>query len=217
KIGTASLHEHNDKRIHLEGVVVNEHEDATLGNFMHVIDGNLERGSMTIPVGQNNLFEDDQDGDIVDTSNRTYIESMVRGSGNARYLDLMNGESCSGNADAQPAEVQVFVYRFDKDNDTYSQTKLDDPANYVYSPYSNVPPGDCIIFEFDSPKDFTDKLCLQYGLKDTKRCVEFGVPANEPEHCNITDTTDYTKLSEQAGVDVQEAPSSQSDSTERSN
>ena len=39
KIGTATLHEHDDHRIHLEGVVVDEEIDATLGKFMHVSGG----------------------------------------------------------------------------------------------------------------------------------------------------------------------------------
>ncbi len=49
KIGTATLHEHNDKRIHLEGVVVNP-DDASLGKFFHVIGGEISDISFTLPT-----------------------------------------------------------------------------------------------------------------------------------------------------------------------
>jgi len=51
KIGTAVLHEHNDKRIHLEGVVV-EPSDASLGKFFHVIGGEITKDSITIPINK---------------------------------------------------------------------------------------------------------------------------------------------------------------------
>ncbi len=49
KIGTATLHEHDDKRIHLEGVVVHEN-NASLGNFIEVIDGSISPTSLTLPT-----------------------------------------------------------------------------------------------------------------------------------------------------------------------
>ena len=49
KIGTATLHEHNDKRIHLEGVVVEPH-DASLGKFFRVIGGEITPTSITVPT-----------------------------------------------------------------------------------------------------------------------------------------------------------------------
>ncbi len=48
KIGTSVLHEHNDKRIHLEGVVVDEH-DASLGKFFRVVGGKFEVDKLTVP------------------------------------------------------------------------------------------------------------------------------------------------------------------------
>lgn len=49
KIGTATLHEHNDKRIHLEGVVVHP-EDASLGKFFQVIGGEISNDSLIVPT-----------------------------------------------------------------------------------------------------------------------------------------------------------------------
>jgi hypothetical protein len=49
KIGTPTLHEHNDKRIHLEGVVIKP-SDATLGKFFTVIGGTLQSNVLSVPT-----------------------------------------------------------------------------------------------------------------------------------------------------------------------
>lgn len=49
KIGTPVLHEHDDFRIHLEGVVV-EPADASLGKFFRVVGGSLSADSLVLPV-----------------------------------------------------------------------------------------------------------------------------------------------------------------------
>lgn len=128
KIGTATLHSHDDKRIHLEGVVVNRN-NASLGNYFRVIDGQISKDEVTIPAISQNLT-------------------------------LKSGQTCPNG---KPAEVQVFAYRVNADN-TYYQEKLEDPAEFVIAPHSQVPPGDCIIVEFDSPKDKTDKLCRSFAV-----------------------------------------------------
>ncbi len=51
KIGTATLHEHNDERIHLEGLVM-EPGDASIGNFFHVIGGELTASSYSVPTNK---------------------------------------------------------------------------------------------------------------------------------------------------------------------
>lgn len=51
KIGTPTLHEHNDKRIHLEGVVVTE-QDATLGRFFDVIGGTITDNAIAVPTNE---------------------------------------------------------------------------------------------------------------------------------------------------------------------
>lgn len=129
KIGTATLHEHNDKRIHLEGVVVNS-DDASLGKFFRVIEGSLSPTSINVPT-------------------------------NDSLVSLQNGMECNG----QPAELQVFVFQTDKEN-YYTQQKLVNPGDYIISPYSSVPAGDCIIVEFDSPKSRTDKMCRSYKVAE---------------------------------------------------
>lgn len=125
KVGTPTLHEHNDKRIHLEGVVVKK-SDASLGKFFRVVDGELTRDSLTINTTK---------------GAKTYI----------------SGQSCANDK----SELQVFVYRTNADK-SFSQQKVADPAAHIIKDTPNVPPGDCIIIEFDRPKDRTDRLCVQY-------------------------------------------------------
>jgi hypothetical protein len=128
KIGTATLHEHNDNRIHVEGVAQLLH-DASLGEFFHVVGGELTSTSVTIPT-------------------------------NAGPLPLTNGSICGNGLEGK---LQVFVYQTDQEG-YYMQKKLTDPQNYVISPYTNVPEGDCVIVEFGQEKDKTEHLCRSYDV-----------------------------------------------------
>jgi len=127
KVGTPVLHEHNDGRIHVEGVVV-DFDEIALGNFFKVVNGQLTKTSLLVPTTEGNIM-------------------------------IQNGQLCSG----EPGELQVFVFKTLEN--VYSQGKLENPARYVLTGKSNVPPGDCFIVEFDRPKEKTDKLCEQYKVK----------------------------------------------------
>jgi hypothetical protein len=189
KIGTATYHEHNDKRIHLEGVVVRKSEDASLDKFMRVTGGYITKDRIGIPVNQDQsswlVGQDKQDGDKQNTSNPSLLEPFLSQSKDGSLLEFKKGQTCG----TETAEVQAFLYRFDKASNTYSQTKLPDPAEYVLRDESVVPPGDCLIVEFDVSKAKTDKLCQQYGVRDADRCTEFGVENYNPEICNIRQVT----------------------------
>ena len=132
KIGSATLHEHNDNWIHLEGVVTKESE-ATLGNFFKVVGGNLSEDGFRIPT---------DDG----------------------LVSRHDGDICSNG---MPGTFQVFLYQ--TEGRVFTQKKLEDPDDYVLSAEGTIPPGDCIIFEFDPVvKDKTDKVCDQYELQILK-------------------------------------------------
>ncbi len=184
KVGTSTYHEHNDKRIHLEGVVVNKSRDASLGKFMEVTGGFINDQGVGIPINpqSSKWFEPaNSDGDTQSMAFGGRINDYVGETPEGKVLDLQN----SANACGYNSKLQVFVYKYDKANKTYSQHKLTNPAGYVIRGEAIVPPGDCIIVEYDSPKDSTDKLCRQYGIRDSKRCVEFGVENYDPDLCNI--------------------------------
>ncbi len=127
KIGTSTIHEHNDKRIHIEGVIV-EPQDASLAHFFASVGGKLEQDSLTIP-------------------------------GHEGLTTLKSADSCPNTA---KTELQVFVYKVA--GQYYSQAKIDNPALYIISPESNVPPGDCIIIELDQEKLKTEKLCQSFEV-----------------------------------------------------
>ncbi|MBI2028027.1 MAG: hypothetical protein HYT07_00320 [Candidatus Levybacteria bacterium] len=129
KVGTSTLHEHNDSRIHLEGVVV-DNLSASLGNFFEELGGYITPNSLSI---------------------RTHNGPLT----------LKSNYMCQNGAIGQ---LQVFVYK--TQNGIFYQEKIDDPANYVISPHTNVPPGDCIIIEFGEFKNKTDKLCRSFKVQE---------------------------------------------------
>jgi hypothetical protein len=186
KIGTATLHEHNDKRVHLEGVPINA-EDASLGKFMNVIGGQITKDTLIVPLNDNDKMLEtghgEEDGDGSGGQAPEQIEPYLRTEADGKVAKFINGEYCGD----QKAEVQTFVYNFDKTTKTYKQTKLDDPANYAISHYSDVPPGDCIVMEFAPLKDRTDKLCKQYGVRDKDKCERFGVTGDGRKICENTE------------------------------
>lgn len=130
KVGSPTIHEHDDRRMHIEGVLLEKHE-GSLGNFFEQIGGDLHKDRLLLPE---------------------------RDKFSGAALLRMNGDLCGDES----GEVQVFVNQI-KDRKLV-QTKLEDPENYVISPFGAVPPGDCIIIEFDRPKASTDKTCVSYDV-----------------------------------------------------
>lgn len=183
KIGTSTYHEHDDKRIHLEGVVIEKEYDASLEKFMDVTDGKITDNSIIIAT-EEQLFENDTDGDIP-SGNQEGVRNLVQRDEDGKpVIAATNGQDCG---DGVPGEVQAFVYRFNVDDDTYFQEKLESPGRYLMRDESVVPPGDCLIVEFGPSRNFTDKLCQQYGVRDSERCTEFGVSEYNPDLCNIVE------------------------------
>jgi len=133
RVGTPLLHEHNDDRIHIEGVVT-ELEDISLGNFFKVI--NLE-------------VEDDH----------------------LHLIDVKLGDIIFNECKNKKAKSQVFLYKVKNPEDykkwKFKQTKLENYKEYIVSGYSQVPPGDCIIIDFDEDKQQTNHICETYkvGIK----------------------------------------------------
>ncbi len=170
KIGTPTLHEHNDKRIHLEGVAVDISRDASVGKFMEVVGGEITDKSFTIPLNEADI-----------ASLPAQIGTFVETASSGPSATFITGQNCGD----QTAEVQMFAYRFDQATNTYSQQKVEHPAQWVIAPESQVPPGDCLIVEFGAPKERTDRLCAQYGVRDKHRCQEFGVKPDKLDVCDI--------------------------------
>lgn len=129
KTGTPVLHQHSDKRMHVEGVVVDE-RDVDMKRFFEVQGGAMSQRSITVPTAE---------------GLKTYT----------------NGDSCP---DGTTGVWSVFLYKTDIETNTISKTKLIDFPNYILSPYSYVPPGDCLIYNFGPNIEDTDKICDFYQI-----------------------------------------------------
>ena len=134
RVGTSLLHEHNDNRIHIEGVLL-KRSQADLHSFFDVVGGSITEDSLTILSNQG-------------------------------FVKVKNSDLCNG----KKGRLQVFVYRITNPDSNkkagflYKQIKLENFTDHIVSPYTSVPPGDCIIIEFDEEKEKTDKLCLSYEI-----------------------------------------------------
>lgn len=187
KIGTASYHEHDDKRIHLEGVVIDKAEDSSLAKFMKVTGGSISDDAISIPTDEN-FIENDVDGDKPYGSITNIDQYLQKDEDGRAILSMKNGDLCEPY-EMQKGELQAFLIRTNKGEDSYTQTKLENPGEYTMRDESTVPPGDCLIVEFDLPKERTTRLCQQYGVRDQKRCTEFGVTTYNPDLCKLREVT----------------------------
>ncbi len=114
KIGKSLLHEHDDNRIHIEGVVLRK-IDVNLGAFFNSIGGSLNNDELNVPTDNGNVI-------------------------------VKNGNKCNG----KDGKIYVFVNGY----------QINDPINYVISPYQKVPPGDKIkiIFTEESLEKINPKI-----------------------------------------------------------
>ncbi len=128
RVGSPVYHEHNDNRIHVEGVVT-DLKDINLHEFFEQVDAEIEKDRWMF-INHNN--------------------------------EKLNIDKCNG----KKAFTQVFLLKVINPENTknwvYNQEKLEDYDNYVISPYTAVPPGDCIIIEFDERKEKTKHSCESY-------------------------------------------------------
>ncbi|MBI4121017.1 MAG: hypothetical protein HY457_02060 [Parcubacteria group bacterium] len=136
RIGTSEVHEHDDFRIHIEGIIATMHE-ASLGHFFEAIGGELTNNRMVVPTN----------------------EGMVV---------MENGDTCQ---DGAVGTLQTFLWSTDTSREIWvaKEQKLGpDFPEYVIAPETIVPPGDCIIFDFDSVKKKTFRTCEQLEAAENR-------------------------------------------------
>ena len=139
--GTPVFHGHNDQRIHVEGVVTT-FDDVQFKNFFSVMGGKLSDDGFELPTATG-------------------------------VVTARSGERCP----LGEGKLQAFLYRVTNPDPSknkgffYTQTKLDDVEDYVPAPYSLVPPGDCLILEFDAEKGKTERLCETYKVARDKGLI----------------------------------------------
>ena len=92
-------------------------------------------------------------------------EAMLAVPTNDGMVTADNGEQCP---DGVQGNIQVFLYKVtnteDAKNWKFVQRKLENYEDYVISPHSNVPPGDCLIIEFGGEVNRTKYMCESYEL-----------------------------------------------------
>jgi len=174
RVGTPTLYEKNDGRIHYDGTPSNLPDDASLGMFMQAIGGEISDSSLVVPLNDGNGF-------VGTPSTPEQVESYITTNRDGLSARFVNDQRCGDS----PAVVQVFAYSYNAATQTYTQTKLNHPALYELSHSSASPPGDCVIVEFAPTKERTDHLCASYGVRDYDRCTTFGVAADKVSRCDI--------------------------------
>ncbi len=131
RVGTPLVHEHEDKRVHIEGIP-EDSGAASLKNFIHAVGGYLNEDALRIPT-------------------------------NTGSVEMKNGNMCG----RENGILQVFVWTTDTAW-IATQQKIELVSDYVISPHTLVPPGDCVIFEFDASKGRTEHICEQYTIAETR-------------------------------------------------
>ena len=134
--GTPTVHEHGDKRVHIEGIPETV-STASLKNFMQSIGGYINTHLWRVPT---------HDG----------------------MVEIKNGDLCRGSEGV----IQVFVWFTEKGVAT--QKKVESFPDYTISKEAIVPPGDCIIFDFDVPKEQTEYICEQYEAAEERGDLRIG-------------------------------------------
>lgn len=136
RTGAVEYHEHNDRRIHLEGTF-REREDATLATFFRLFGGELTNTRLVYPTNEK-TWTVEEDGD------RTLKIILERGVGGDRHWCGIG-----------PAET---VPDADVCHDFYMGGPARSPADYVVSPFQTGPPLDDIWIIYD---DATFQEALQ--------------------------------------------------------
>ena len=86
---------------------------------------------------------------------------------NEGFVTMGNGNSCNG----ERGVLQVFKYS--TDGTTIKQEKLSNFTGYVLKAESIIPPGDCLIIEFDRLKNKTNNICKFYEIEINKGNLEY--------------------------------------------
>jgi hypothetical protein len=82
---------------------------------------------------------------------------------NRGLLSINSGDMCG----SEQGEIQIFAYsvtQMDEQSDVWEVVQRKVDPHYVLAEHSYVPPGDCIIIEYDVEKEFTEKICTPYQI-----------------------------------------------------
>jgi hypothetical protein len=127
RTGSTKYHEHNDNRIHLEGIF-KEREDAVLSAYFETFGGKLTNTELRYPTN----------------------ERMVeKAEGNSETLKILINQGVGGNREWCAIEKQSNLSQEDICRTSEGELATT-PSNYVISPYKRGPTLDDIFIVYDS-------------------------------------------------------------------
>ncbi len=187
-LGDKQFYLDEQKQLQRSGFVMDELPDASLGKFFSTAGGAIQSDSLILPIMSNEsdwlMPDNKRDGDLQGNLPTEFLERYVNAGRRQTTLELSSGQRCH---DGSTAELQVFAFRISDDGATYYQEKLSAPDDYVI-PISQGDVSDCVIIEYASSKERTNKLCEHIGLRDSRRCSEFRSEDIGTDDCYLTET-----------------------------
>ncbi len=162
------VHWHADYEIYACGNKIEMKEPTGMSNkvgseaFHHHGDNRIHVEGVLVDEADADLhnFFEVTEGELTHTSISIPTKEYV--------ATFKNGDSCNG----YQGVLQVFVYKIIDGKAV--QEKLTNFEDYVLSPYANVPPGDCIVVEFDTEKEKTNRMCETYRIAIKKGALSYG-------------------------------------------
>lgn len=138
RTGTVEYHEHNDRRIHLEGSF-RDRDDATLTSFFRTFGGELTNDRLVYPT-------DDKVWDLSNTEDRTLKIILRQGTGGSRGYCIL-GEGYSEDMTCRNSPLHA---------DQFAGQLVRSPRDYAISPWqqstnqTTASPLDVIWIVYDS-------------------------------------------------------------------
>jgi hypothetical protein len=151
-----------------------DYEIWNCGEKMDLVDPTgIDNRVGTWEVHEHNDDRMHVEGTIVDLDQKTFrhfFETVGSVFTPQEFIFITNAGNTNipyrGTCNGKPAELQAFLLRVTNPQDAkrweFSQEKIPISLDTAMQPYSNVPPGDCLIIEFDETKDTTTHSCASY-------------------------------------------------------
>ncbi|MFB6295067.1 MAG: hypothetical protein ABEI97_04870 [Candidatus Nanohaloarchaea archaeon] len=147
RVGTTEYHEHNDRRIHLEGTF-KQREDATLAAFFDTFGGELSNTRLVYPTNERTW-------NVSDTGDRSLKILVKKGVGGTRHWCAIGPE--------QSVTAEKVC------NDPYTGIPARSPDQYIISPFQRGPTLDDIWIVYDNAT-VTEAL---HDLREDDRYKQF--------------------------------------------
>jgi hypothetical protein len=177
--GEGAFYDYGDGFARFQGVIDQEVNAPNLSNFQRAIGGSITATSMVLPLSPD-VVSTTIDGDSPDPSGVSRIDKFVSSAvDDQSTITLVNGATCGSTSSV----INIFGYSVNESTNTYMQKKYEFPSNLDLGKIQNI--SDCIIVEFDSIREKTDRLCSEIGDQDAARCQDFRLLSKQEGSCDL--------------------------------